>query len=273
MILIKKALFYLAFFLTCTLLILLGAANYLTMSGGGVSGVLQVKYQAENAVFISIVAVLVVAVLYLIMGRRNIQVFRELDKISQLSRQGRYYSGDYMRRLGELGERIDTLFLELKRMNEVKSLKIGVLSGMNRFLLEHCELRLCITDVQGTIQHCSKRFADGFDLGMNDFPGKNLVDIVRDLPFEELMREIERKREGLPGGKFRFQQDEKYFDAVLELFPVINVKNELELIVCTAEKEGILSDMAQKAEQVQAKVSKVGKRFTYVLKRKKKKDI
>ncbi len=31
----------------------------------------------------------IVAVLYIIMGRKNVQVFRELDKISQLSRQER----------------------------------------------------------------------------------------------------------------------------------------------------------------------------------------
>ncbi len=271
MVLIKKAFFYLTFFLTCSLLILLGVENYLTMSGGGVAGVLQVKYQAENAVFISIIAVLIVAVLYLIMGRKNVQVFRELDKISQLSRQGRYYSGDYMRRLGKLGERINTLFFELNRMNEAKSLKIGVLSGVNRFLLEHCELRLCINDVQGTIQYCSKRFADGLGSGMNEFQGKNIVDIVRGLPFEELIRDIGRKREGLSAGKVHLESGEKYFDAMLELFPVLNAKNELDLVICTAERESVLSDMAQKAEQVQVQVSRVGKRFKNVLKGKKKK--
>ncbi len=58
---------------------------------------------------------------------------------------------------------------------------------------------------------------------------------------------------------------------MLELFPVLNAKNELELVICTAELESVLSDMAQKVEQVQVQVSRVGKRFTNVLKRKKKK--
>lgn len=52
-----------------------------------------------------------------------------------------------MKRLGTLGERIDRLFVELNRLNEVKSFKIVVLSGVNRFLLEHCEPHMCVTDV------------------------------------------------------------------------------------------------------------------------------
>ena len=272
MILIKKTLFYLTFFLTCSLLILLGLTCYLTMSRGYVLEMHQIKYYSENAVFVSIVSVLVVAVLYLIMGRRGIRVLRELDKIAQLSRQGRYFSGEYMKRLGTLGERIDRLFFELNRLNEAKSLKIGVLSGVNCFLLEHCELHMCVTDVQGTIQHCSKKFSDRFGLGMNDLIGRSVVDIVQKLSFEELLREIERKREGTSAGRLRFEEGEKPFEAVLDLFPVLNARGELELVICTAENEGMLSDVAEKAEQVQTQVSRVGKRFTNALKRKKKKD-
>ena len=51
---------------------------------------------------------------------------------------------------------------------------------------------------------------------------------------------------------------------------MLNARSELELVICTAEKEGMLSDVAEKAEQVQRQVSKVGQRLTEVLKRRKK---
>jgi len=272
MILVKKSLFYLTLILTCSLLILLGVIFYVAMNRGDIFGVLQIKYHAENAVFVSVVCVLCVIILYLIMGRKSVHVLRELDKISQLSRQGRYYSGEYTKRLGKLGERIDHLFVELNRLNEAKSLKIGVISEVNRFLLKHCELRLCITDVQGVVQYCSDRFANGFGVEKEEILGKNIVDFVDDLRFEELMREIERKREGLSAGKVHFRVKEAALEAVLELFPVQNNRGELELILCTAEKESVLSEVAQKAEQVQAHVSRAGKRFTEVLRRKKKRS-
>jgi hypothetical protein len=104
---------------------------------------------------------------------------------------------------------------------------------------------------------------------MNDFPGKNIIDIVSDIKFEELIREIERKREGVRAGKRRFQLGDAYFDGVLEIFPVINAKNLLELVICTAEKEGLLAEMGQKSDAMQDRVSKVGKRLTNALKIKK----
>jgi transcriptional regulator with PAS, ATPase and Fis domain len=270
MILVKKWYFYLTFLGACSLLILLGVIFYFTMSEGDVLSMLQIKYHAENAVFVSIVFVLCVAVLYLVMIRKSVRVFRELEKISQLSHQGRYYSGDFTRRLGKLGDRIDHLFLELNNLNEAKSLKIGVISETNRFLLQHCELRLCIVDVKGAVQYCSSRFVEGLRATMNDVLGKNIADLVQDLRFEERLREIEREHGSLSAGRVTVRMGEQTFEAVLELIPVYDTRGRLELVLCTVEKEGILSEVAQKAERMQEQVSKAKKRFTDVLTRKRK---
>jgi hypothetical protein len=105
---------------------------------------------------------------------------------------------------------------------------------------------------------------------MNDFLGRSVVDISQKLSFEELLSGIERKREGASAGRLRFEEGKKSFEAVLDLFPVLKARSELEFVICTAEREGILSDVGVKAEQVQTQVSKVGKRLTKVLKRRKK---
>jgi hypothetical protein len=270
MILIKKSHLYLTFILTCTLLMLLGIIDFIPMSRSLVPEAMQAKYHAENIFFISIISVIVVAVVYFVLMRKSVRVFRELDKVTQLSRQGRYFSEDYMHRLGGLGERIENLYFEINRLNEAKSLKISALSGVNRFLLEHCELRLCVTDIQGVIQHCSKKFATSLKLGMNDIQGRNIIDIVSDITFEELMREIERKREGVGAGKNRFKLGEAYFDGVLEIFPVVNANNALELVICTAEKEGILDEIVLKSDAMKDQVPQVGKRIKNALKIRKK---
>jgi transcriptional regulator with PAS, ATPase and Fis domain len=270
MILVKKWHFYLTFLASCSLLVLLGAIYYFTMSGGDALSMLQIKYHAENAVFLSIVFTLCIAVLYLVMVRKSVRVFRELEKISQLSHQGRYYSGDFTRRLGKLGDRIDHLFLELNSLNEAKSLKIGVTSETNRFLLQHCELRLCIVNVEGVVQYCSSRFVEVLRVTMKEVLGKNMADLVEDLRFEERLREVEREHGSLSAGRVTLRMGEQTFEAVLELIPVFDTKGRLELVICTAEKEGILSEVAQKAERVQEQVSKAKKRFTDVLTRKRK---
>ena len=94
---------------------------------------------------------------------------------------------------------------------------------------------------------------------MNDFLGRNVVDISQKLSFEELLSGIERKREGASAGRLWFKEGEKSFEAVLDLFPVLKARSEFELVICTAEREGMLSDVGVKAEQVQTQVSKVGK--------------
>jgi hypothetical protein len=271
MILVKKTLFYFTLFLVCALLLLVGIAGHLAVMKGEFLEILQAKFHAETVIFISILSVVCAAVFFLIMVRRSVQVFRELDKIARLSRQGRYYSGDYMKRLGKLGGRIDNLFFELNRLNDAKSRKIFVQSRINRFLLDHCELRLLIIDLQGMVQHCSRRFAEQFNLRMDEIAGKRITEIVEGLRFDELVREAERRREGISAGKVTVKMGDQNYQAVLDLFPVLTDKNDLENFICTAEKEGILSEVPQRAEQVQAQVSRARRRFSDMFKKKRKK--
>jgi hypothetical protein len=175
MLLIKKWYFTFTLILCCGMVLLLGITGYSAVNSKAVYSPGQVKFHAENCIFISILAVIVVMVLFFIAGRRSTNVLRELDKVRELSRLGKYYTSDYLKKLGSLGERIDLLFQELNKLNEMMSLRISALSNLQQFFLESSRLKLLITDIQGTIQGGSRTFLLAIEQEKNQVLGKNLA--------------------------------------------------------------------------------------------------
>lgn len=270
MILVKKGYFFFALFVTLGLLLFLGLNGYITAQNRTLSTGQQLKYCAENSVFMSVNSVIAVLIIFFIMNRRSIHVLNELDKIAQLSRYGKHSTGDYLKKLGRLGEKIDTLFLELSRLNEMKSLKISALSNLNLFFLEQIQLKLFITDVTGRVLHCSRKFLDQMELDKSRIVGTNISTFIQNLNFNDAITEIEQNRKGILKEKLTIDAGERSFESSLELYPIFNAQNELSNIICISEKETILREISKKTEQINVNISKAQRRITDLFKRKRK---
>ena len=194
MILVRKAVLYAAFFIMALMMLVPGAAFYLGVDGTGTAGSDAVKYNAENMVYLGIVGIVVLLLLLLLIHRGGVKVLKAIDKVSELSGYGRYFSGDYMRKLGRLGEKINRLFGELNSLNEMKSLKISAVSGLVAFFLENASLHCFILDIQGTVGSVSRPFAEKLKIGPAVMIGRNMTDIMKELDFTDLKAELERNR-------------------------------------------------------------------------------
>ncbi len=268
MILVKRVVFYVAFFIIGALIIMLGVVNYLRLADIETYNIQLIKFYSENLLYLSIVSVIVLIMSVLIIHRGGIRVLKEIDKVTELSRYGRYYSGEYMKKLGRLGEKINRLFLELNRLNDMKSLKISSISNLNAFFLDNTHLHLFITDIEGTIQSCSRVLLDKLKIEVQDMRGKSFSDIINDLDFNDIVLELQRSRITLTREKVILTVGESSFQSQFVIHPIFNVKNELSNIVCVSEKETLLTSISKKAEQI----SKAQKKIKDIFKKRPKKS-
>jgi hypothetical protein len=207
-------------------------------------------------------------IVFLLIIRRSIHVLNELDKITQLSKHGRYYSGDSLKRLGTLGDKIDNLFLELNRLNDMKSIKISTLSNVNQFFLENIHLKLVITDVQGTILHCSGDFIEYMSIDKSFIISKPISSLIENFDFQEIITDIGKTRRPVLKQSLKLNMGNKSLAGSVEFFPIYNIRTELSNIICISEKETVLTELSKKADQIIG-VSKAQKKLTDLFKRKK----
>jgi hypothetical protein len=261
MILVKRVVFYGVFFIIGALIIMLGVVNYLRLADIEAYNILLIKFYAENLLYLSIVSVIILLVSVLIIHRGGTRVLKEIDKVTELSGYGRYYSEEHMKKLGRLGEKINRLFLELNRLNDMKSFKISSVSNLNVFFLDNTHLHLFITDIEGTIQSCSRILLDKLKIAVQDMRGKNFSDVIKDLDFNELVLELQRSHTAVTREKVLLTAAEKSFQSQFVFYPILNVKNELSNIVCVSEKETLLASISKKAEQISIAQKKITNNF------------
>jgi Ni,Fe-hydrogenase III component G len=264
MIIVKKVVLYAAFFIMGALIIMLGVVNYVRLTNIGIDNIQLIKFYGDNLLYLSIVSVLILLVSVFIIQRGGIRVLKEIDKVTELSGYGRYYSGEYMKKLGRLGEKINRLFLELNRLNDMKSLKISAVSNINAFFLDNTHLHLFITDIEGTIQSCARVLLDKLKIEVQDMRSSNFSDFIKDLDFNELVVELQRSYKEVKREKVLLTAAENSFQSQFVFYPVLNVKNELSNIICVSGKETLLASISKRAEQI----SKAQRKITDVFRKK-----
>jgi hypothetical protein len=250
MLLVKKGLFVFTLLAGCALLLLVGVTGYRALIEKVVYTPQQLKYYAENAVFVSFLSVFMLFILFFVTWRKSVQVYNELDKIAQLSRYGKYYTGDFVKKLGKLGVKIDRLFFELNTLNDMKSLRISALSNLNQFLLENVHLKIFVTDIQGMVQSCSGKFVEEIALFRDRVLGKHISSLILELNFTEVTTELERNRTPIERPDLSIRVEGRQFASSVEFIPIFNVKNQLSEIVCVCERESILVELSKKTEQL-----------------------
>ena len=263
MLLVKKIVLYITFFVMAVMMLALGTVNYYRIVGTGAIENELVKYYTENLLYLSIVGVVILLVAFFVTLRGGVRVFKEIDKVTELSRYGRYYSGESLKKLGKLGDKINRLFGELNRLNEMKSLKVNSLSQLLEFFLEHANLHCFIADVQGSIGSASKRFIEKLKIDQHAMKGSTISDVLKDFDFKEVTAELTRSRIPVSKKGLILVIGDTRIQGQFTFYPIFNVKNELSNIVCVSEKETLLEGITKKADQIR----EAQKRITGIFKR------
>jgi hypothetical protein len=260
MLLVKKVSLYTSFVVLAIIILALGVVNYIQLSaiaeieaktgGDGMAVTQALKFNAENLLYLSIVGVVVLIITLFVVHRGGVRVLRQMDKVTELSRQGRYFSGESVKKLGKLGEKINRLFGELNRLNEMKTLKISALTNLIGFLLDESNLHCFIADIQGAIGAVSRQLIARLKIDKLDKRGRTVSDMIRDIDFKEICAQLDRDRIPVVKKGLVLQIGDTTAQGQLTFHPVFNSKNELANVVCISEKEKLLEGITKKADQI-----------------------
>ena len=187
------------------------------------------KLLAENILFLSILFSVAVLVFILFLFLRSKAIVSELDKIGTLLRKGNFNPNESFKRLGPIGQNIQKIYRNLEELNEGKSKRISSLNAILSFFMSNTEMELFIIDITGKIENVSAAYVNKNEQTDVFYTGKNIEELINDMPVQEILSELEDKRSPV---KKKINKDQFIF------IPVFNMNYEMALVLCIlGEKE------------------------------------
>jgi len=196
---------------------------------------LSLKFFVENIIFYTVLGLIALTGLAYLTFQRSKAIYRELDKIIEISHQGKQPVYLYLERLGELGLKISQINRHLDELNVVKTLKISALSKLYSFLVEKTNHYLLITDIEGKILAASKPVLSETSQIEKNWQGLPLDKFFGGFDFSEMLNNLRHSKsvavrahlnlEPIPGTDF-----------IMTFYPITNSRNELSY--CVGLKQG-----------------------------------
>ncbi|MDO9548358.1 MAG: PAS domain-containing protein [Candidatus Marinimicrobia bacterium] len=233
MFLISKFRVYLFFLFAVLTILFIGIHGYLSFSEIEVGNVLSMKYLAENFIYYVIVLLIVLTIIFVSMLVKSKNIFKELEKVIELSRQGKYSSGMQLKKLGRLGDKVIEINTHLNSLNEMKSLKISSMSNIVNFLLDKAEAPMLLLDAQGMIIKVSRYLLEQMEISEKDLINKYAENIFDKFLYSSVMIELRKSKYITLQSPLMIDSFEKPIDVNIVAFPIINYKNEISNCICT----------------------------------------
>lgn len=232
MFLITKVRIFLLYVFAILAIAFIGIYGYIFFSNFTTGDALTLKYFAENFLYFVIILMAALTGIFIATLVKSRNIYRELDKIIELSRQGKYSSGMQLKKLGRLGEKIIEINRKLNDLNEMKSLKISSLSDMLNFILEKVDVPLFILDAQGMITKASQFLLEQMDVSEKNLVNKYAENLFDTFTFTSVLQELRKSKYVVVQSPLLLDSFDEPVDVNLIVFPVMNYKNEISNCVC-----------------------------------------
>ncbi|MEA3489818.1 MAG: PAS domain-containing protein [Candidatus Omnitrophota bacterium] len=235
MILVKKKYLYVLTVLLC-IIVIFGEIRYFhAIESANLTADLDIKYEVENFIFAAIVLFIIVFVFLINFVRASRNILKKLDKMIEVSEYGKYDISSHLNEMGKFGSRIKYLLYYQNNLNEMKSLKISSLSGLNNFLLGKIEKMLFIADYSGNIINCSDCLPRRLEIAKENIIGQDINELFSDVRSEGLFAGLNKKRNPLAIDDLRMKINEKERKCGVTFHPIFNANNEVSHIVGVIE--------------------------------------
>jgi signal transduction histidine kinase len=252
---IRRILFIFLLLLSCAGVLFFGVRDYLLIARSVSLSLEELKIRGETVLYLSIVFAVAILLAFSIVLLRSRNIFRELDKISDMTRYGNFSIEGSLGRIGPLGEKILQLNQRLTELNAMKSLRISSLASINAFLLNNSRLALLVTDITGKITNASARCLEKLKKETGEVVGRHVTEVLPELDYQSAIGKIEKQHGELELSDLKESPT---------LYPVFNSKNELSNIICILGKEEIVTKISKHAEErlkPSSRVTKLVRRY------------
>ena len=236
MILVKKKYLYILVFLFFLLLVFGEIKFFYTLKNVNLATNLVLKYEIESFIFASIIFILIVVFFLISFIRASENILKKLDKMITLSEYGKHDVSMQLKKMGVFGLKVNYLILNLNRLNDMKSLKISSMAGINNFLVEKSDKLIFLMNYQGDILNCSNRLLDTMKTGKKDIIDRNIGELFKTIRSEELFFLLRKDRRAIVEEDLPVEVDNNEQRRKMVFYPIVNVDNEVSHVIGIVEK-------------------------------------
>ena len=187
----------------------------------------EAKLLAERVLFSGIVATLIVLSGGIAVIIRSVKLTQLLDKLVAMNRMSGFSPESALARLGDVGDRIATIYHQVSELSEKKSRKISGLTALNELLLNVSDQMVMIVDAAGHVLQASRPLLERLDRARGEIVGVHLDDLLPGANIDAAIREASQTRSAVVR--------ERHGDSIV-FDPVINSDAEVSYLVAVITK-------------------------------------
>jgi transcriptional regulator with PAS, ATPase and Fis domain len=230
--------------------ILAGIYSYLAFSHIDIEDALSLKYFAENFLYYTIILIIMTVIIFVTTVLKSKNIYKELDKVVELSRQGKYCSGDQLKKLGKLGSKIIDINSQLNSLNEMKSLKISSLSNTVNFMLDKSNLSVLVLDAQGLISKVSRQLLEDLQIEDRDILNKFAENILNNFNYSNVINELKKSKYVILKSPLIIETSDIKNNVNVVIFPIFNYRNDISNCACVLVSEETSQQLAQRKSSI-----------------------
>lgn len=233
MIIIPRIKFLIITLLSLSGMIFLGLTGYRYIASFDKAG-------GESFFYTSLVITVFITVLFLQSILRSRNISKQMDRLIHLSSMGEFSPGTSLKRLGKLGDQIDSLYYHLNSINKKRALKIRSQASLIDFITTNSQIPVITTDPAGKILYVSKQFMDKNNVSRSGISGKSIDQFLPNLDVRSLCEEMDKTH--------TFSEYKGVKDTV-EIYPVTDIYGETAYLVFIFGKHRIQFSLAHDSKQ------------------------
>lgn len=198
------------------------AHTALVRSAVDAAGSAEVKLLSERVLFAGIIGIAVVLIAGFLVILRSVNLSRRLDKLVAMNRMTGFSPEMALKRLGDVGDRIATIYRQVSDLSEKKSRKISSLTALNELLLGVSEQMVLVVDVAGNVLQVSRPLLERVGRSRTEIIGLSLDELIPGASVAAAIREASQTRSAVV-------RDRRGDSLILN--PVINRDGEVAYLV------------------------------------------
>ena len=181
MILIKKTILFIFLILSIIFILALGVGYYkLFMFLFGNQGDEIIKYHAENFIYFSIVAIIILIIVFFILLNKSRNFYKEIDKVIEISKTSNIEIDGFLKKIGNFGVKINELTKNITNISHLKSLQISSYWNIINSFIVNFNDDLMLIALDGYILNLSDDMFSNIKIYKKDIVRKNISEILSD---------------------------------------------------------------------------------------------
>ena len=193
MLAIRKIFLIILLLISAGSLIFTAGYAYSVLTGAGQLSGPELKFAAEQLLFISLLLTAVLTVIFILLIFKSRNIGRDIDRLVNRSKLNPSAAESGLNSLGPLSRGLKALYRQINEVSAMRGLKLSALSAAAEFLAQNIDLPLLIIDVTGEIIYVSRGYTQKYNAEETSPAGQNISLLLGSINMKTVLSLLEKK--------------------------------------------------------------------------------